>query len=158
MTTASPHNHEYVRSLGPVTVYDHASPSTPAAIAAHAPFAGILDSVGVPASHNAILEVLKLISPGAPSGTIISLLPVMAEYPTWPKEVEIKMFIYIYTAPENSEFAGWVWGENGLFESLLKEGGLKETPVEVIGGLEKVDAAFDVVLKGVSAKKLVVKL
>lgn len=64
--------------------------------------------------------------------------------------------LYNMTLPKNREFAEWLWREGGFFESVLEGEGLKETPVEVLGGLEKVDGALDAMLRGVSAKKLVV--
>lgn len=80
----------------------------------------------------------------------------MVEDPEWPESVKRPQVLYNISVEENREFAEWLWGEGGFLESLLREEGLRETPVEVVGGLEKVDWALDEMLRGVSAKKLVV--
>ncbi|CAZ84159.1 unnamed protein product [Tuber melanosporum] len=154
VTTASTHNHAYVKSLGAQNIYTYDQAKE---IASHGPFAGILDNAGTGASHAAIWRVLQeLQGKKEVEGTILSLLPSMAPIEGWPASLLIKFFTYNFSEEPAKEEKQYFWAPGGYYSKLVAEG-IIETPVEVrSGGLQEVEKAIEDLFQGVSAKKLVI--
>ncbi|RPB01033.1 GroES-like protein [Choiromyces venosus 120613-1] len=154
VTTASAHNHAYVKSLGVEKVYTYDQAKE---IAAQGPFAGILDNAGTGASHAAIWRVLQeLQGKKEVEGTILSLLPSMAPIEGWPASLVIKFFTFNFSDDTAKEERQYFWAPGGYYSKVVAEG-IIETPVEVrSGGLKEVEKAVEDLFQGVSAKKLVI--
>ncbi|RYO24105.1 hypothetical protein AA0113_g12679 [Alternaria arborescens] len=66
-----------------------------------------------------------------------------------------RQFVDDYLNPRNAEFTQWVWWD--FLESEFASGELKLVPVQVIGGLNKVQEAWDLLKKGkVSGQRLAI--
>ncbi|KAH7375319.1 hypothetical protein B0T11DRAFT_270114 [Plectosphaerella cucumerina] len=60
-----------------------------------------------------------------------------------------------YMDPKKSEFTQWVWWE--FLESELASGGLPHVPVRILGGLDKVQEAWNLLKEGkVSGERLAI--
>jgi hypothetical protein len=74
-----------------------------------------------------------------------------------PEGVEGKFAQYVddYLDPKNKDFTEWLWWE--YLEQALREEKLRVVPVRTLGGLSKVQEAWNLLHKGaVSAERLVI--
>ncbi|KAF2493252.1 GroES-like protein [Lophium mytilinum] len=149
VSTASPKNHELVRSLGATHVFDYSDPDVVAKIlkaVEGTTLIGVYDAISDPTTSVKSAEVVhasgggKLIATTSGgyerSGAVLLGDVARTEPPVW---------------------IG-VWRE--FLEERLKDGKFKAKPEPIIveGGLEKIQEALDLLKKGVSAAKVVVKL
>jgi NADPH:quinone reductase-like Zn-dependent oxidoreductase len=153
LATASPKNFAYVKSLGAYAVVDYSSPSVEADLISALggkTLAGVLDAIG----GDATIVSSKVLAATAGAGRIATTKGA-ADY-TPPAGVEIKR-IFGTTLANNAVGAA-------IYESFLPAALAAGTFVpspqpEVTGsGLGAVQGAVDAIMKGVSAKKLVVTL
>lgn len=73
-----------------------------------------------------------------------------------PEGITLQTHRFATRAPENAEWHKYFLARGGFLEQAIKKDLLKTVPADVLGGLEKVNDAFDLLMKGVSAKKIVV--
>ncbi|GLA61394.1 hypothetical protein AtubIFM55763_006045 [Aspergillus tubingensis] len=155
ITTASAHNHELVKSLGAIAVFDYKSPTVVDDVAnalTNTEFIGVYDAVSEPTSLELVRAVLDQLKADVKTICVI------------PYDKPTERFAPIFTSSNfltfdsNKHVAEGIW-RDFVFKAL-ETGRLQPKPdPEVVGkGLEKVQEAVDILKKGVSAKKIVVTL
>lgn len=152
--TCSPKNFEYVRSLGASQVFDYNSPSiTSDLISAlkDKQLVGILDCIGREANKISVEVMHKVVGKG-----VIATTKGGAEEKSIPEGITIKR-IFGTTLKDNAVGkAVWV---NFLPKALEARSFVPSPRAMVVGkGLESVQEAIDVLGRGVSARKLVVRV
>lgn len=66
-----------------------------------------------------------------------------------------KQFLDDYIDPANAEFTRWVWWE--YLEAAFADGRLESLPAEIVGGLEEVPQAWDILRKhGAGGTRLII--
>ncbi len=181
VSTASPRNHDRARRLGATEVFDYASPTVVediAAFLAGRPVAGVL-AVGIgsaePSVAVAIATGAKRVAMTSPSvsfetvprrrGMKVELVSVVARLVGANVALQVRCRV-------RGIRAGFVWGSSimtdevgamlweGYLPAALADGSHVSSPVaEVVGtGLEHVQTALDSLRRGVSARKLVVRI
>jgi NADPH:quinone reductase-like Zn-dependent oxidoreductase len=181
VTTASPHNHDRMRQLGATHVFDSASPTAVAdviASGAGTKVVGVL-AVGTGSAEPSVAIAAgtgaKRVAMASPSvsflelprrkGLSITFVRVMARL------VASNIALQSRCAPRGIR-ARFIWGSSlmnnevgpmlweDFLPSALAEGRyIAAPPAVVVGsGLEQVQAALDVLGRGVSARKVVVSL
>ncbi|KAF2746789.1 zinc-binding dehydrogenase [Sporormia fimetaria CBS 119925] len=178
ITTASPKNFEYVKRLGASEAFDYSSPTVIADITESLKTKTLAGAMAIGAgSTEALIDIV-----GAASGhKFISQASLVqpSEYP--PKGMALVSFIgsflwFKVSTLVRSKMKGvgvkFIWGSDllanevgsAIYEHFLPEalaaGRYTAAPEpNVVGeGLESVQGALDVILKGVSVQKVVVKL
>jgi hypothetical protein len=157
--TASPSNHEFVKSIGASEVFDYHSPnviskSLTAAKKLGVTITKVLDSVSETGSLKLASDVLVK---GGNGGDMATVLQWPAETPK-PESISVSLTLAMRTGQDCSELGAWFFNE--WLEKALKRGTVVPAPktqlVEgAIGGTQKV---FDILKAGVSATKLVVEV
>ncbi|KAL4399013.1 Zinc-binding oxidoreductase alcohol dehydrogenase [Malassezia pachydermatis] len=172
IATASPKNHEWLKSLGASETFDYADPQTPEAIAAqHPDLAHAFDTFSEKGSHEACARALTKNGPSK----LVAILPFNPEsvaaanaqvkptflllYTTSGKETRMfgGVFDEAYCQEDKAYMAKMGSADRGLFYQLLNSGIVKPNrlmPQE--GGLTKVLEGLDLLRHNkVSGQKLV---
>jgi hypothetical protein len=137
---------------GAAEVVDYHSPDILQDLVALGPYEAVLGANDSADSQVVIGKVLEA-QGGGRFNTTMGVRPGVV----LPQGVEGFFVQYMddYLNPENKEFAKWVFWE--YLEEGLKNGSLKLAPVEVVGGLEKVQESLDRMRLGdVKGKRLVI--
>lgn len=157
ITTASPHNFDYVKKLGASQVFDYKSPTikgdlltafkgktTAGAVANSAPL------VEGPSIVETCAEIVK----SCPGKRFVAMTMV----PTWGPSFEGVQCKFCEPLRGDKELASAVF--HGYLSEALNVGSFQAMPkAEIVGkGLESAQGALDVLNKGVSAKKIIVTL
>ncbi|KAH7154797.1 chaperonin 10-like protein [Fusarium sp. MPI-SDFR-AT-0072] len=155
ITTASPTNHDFVRSLGASQVFDYRSASVIEDIVEvlkKTPCYGVFDAIGEDASFHATSAILDRLEQFLPVATVIGTDKVTDKYK--PKYV----VAFSITLEPIKHVGEWIW--SNFVPKALANGSFKAKPdASVVGhGLQSIQGALDVQQKGVSAKKIVVTL
>ena len=156
ITTTSPKNHEYVSSLGPVTVIDHTQPASNIIqdIERHGPYRGILDTIGLPPVTEIMIGYLSLVG----GGTYFTLIPQYHYSRPIPENINCRFesYSWVLEDPKYEEFRNWFYGT--LVSDGLASGTIRSTPPQRVGGgLHSAQHALDLMNDGlVSAHKLIV--
>ncbi|KAJ9607195.1 hypothetical protein H2200_008267 [Cladophialophora chaetospira] len=151
ITTSSPKNKEFVKSLGPSAIIDHSQPAEDvlSSIQSHDPYDVIFDTIGLPP----VTELLGKYLHAVGGGTYYSL-----EFPKTPlpEGVECKFAPYSlsFDKPEHQESRTWFYTE--VVPKGLQTGIFTPTrPQWLQGGLGQAQEALDLMLEGkVTGRKL----
>ncbi|KUI68101.1 Zinc-binding alcohol dehydrogenase domain-containing protein cipB [Cytospora mali] len=155
ITTASPHNFDYCKRLGASQVFDYNSPTVKdellAAFKGRDTAGVVANAAFVPASFPGIVEACAAVVLSTNSKRILPLTMVQ-NFPA-PEGVEAK---FVQELRPDVELASVVF--HGFLSMALAAGTYIVAPeAEVVGkGLEAIQGAMDTLMKGVSAKKIVV--
>ncbi|MCJ1235786.1 hypothetical protein MMC14_003757 [Varicellaria rhodocarpa] len=156
--SASPQNHEYIKSLGASQVFDYKDPDVVESVISAA------KSAGVPIKHvycayskgdspSQCVGVLEAFG----GGKLCLTLPWPEDVPKPDSSVEVDM-TEAYQIVSNVEFGRWLFNE-WLEESLVKKTYVPSPAIEKVeGGIGAVQKALDLHQKGLSGKKLVLSL
>ncbi|PSR82832.1 chaperonin 10-like protein [Coniella lustricola] len=158
ITTASPHNFDYVKKLGASQVFDYNDPhirdqllaafkdKTTAGAVANG---GILDDRGAE-----IVEICAAVVKSCPGKRFVAMTMV----PTWGPSFEGVELKFVEPLKGRHEIASAVFHE--YLPAALASGAFQPAPkAEVVGhGLEAAQEAFETLKKGVSAKKIVITI
>lgn len=153
VSTASSHNYSLVTSLGASHFVDRNSPSTAAELIALGPYKAVLAAADAAADQLVIGAVLA----AQGGGTFLTTMGVRPGV-VLPDGVKGLFVQYLddYLDPQNREFTEWVWWE--YLEEMLRTGSIVLPKVEVIGGLSKLQEAWDLLHEEkVSGKRLVIR-
>jgi len=156
ITTASPANHDYLKSIGASEVFDYNDPDVVEKIkkASDGGVKWALDTISEKGSTE-----LAAKSFGTEGGKVVTLLPVNSEdYPSWPAKVIVDR-TGIYSALDSANTADY----EGLQEwykhlpGLVEEGKIKPQPLKKFeGGFEGLGDALEYMRSGkVRREKLV---
>ncbi|RDW95056.1 hypothetical protein BP5796_00819 [Coleophoma crateriformis] len=165
ITTCSSHNFDLVKSLGADYVFDHKRPQgdVVADLVKTMKEVGVpkywFDTISLPASMAPLVEVISQTTAPDQAVTVVTLLPAVmyASSVTIPPNVTVKMNSFRSAAEENLELVQWMLGQGGYLERGLKEGWARGVPPLVLGGLNQVEKAVDMLHhEEVSGQKLVV--
>ncbi|KKY24772.1 putative zinc-binding oxidoreductase [Phaeomoniella chlamydospora] len=162
ISTASPKNHGFVKSLGASEVYANDEPKLSSILAGKysgTDFAGVYDAISLPNTLVLSLEISTALSNGKPS-KIITTLPVSENLAKKASSSNITFqAVFAASVPfKTPEIAKAVW--HTFLSPALETGRMKAAPEAlVVGkGLEKIQDAMEKQKAGVSAKKIVVEL
>lgn len=172
IATASPRNHEYLKSLGADYVLPYSDPNTPAEIKRITKGKLYLgyDAISEFGSTQLIIDSLGSPSdiPAGKKREIVILLPVKREELSENAEgVELRLILAYtvlgneatllgITTPASREDYEFSLHHYDILERLLKEKKVKHQKLRVLGGLEKVQEGFEYMKGGkVSAEKLI---
>ncbi|KAF9631065.1 hypothetical protein BFW01_g1927 [Lasiodiplodia theobromae] len=155
ITTASPANHEFVKSLGADFVFDYRSPTVVEDIANtlnETDFVGVYDAIGEDPSFDAVSAILDRLNKRVPVAAVL------------PSNKSTEQFAPVYVVAfaivqePNQHIGEWIWKK--FIPEALANGSFQAKPdPSVTGhGLENIQNALDVQRKGVSAKKIIVTL
>jgi NADPH:quinone reductase-like Zn-dependent oxidoreductase len=150
---ASGANAQLVKALGASHFVDRKSSNTAQELVALGPFDTILAAADSAADQSVIGEVLA----AQGGGTFLSTMGVRAGV-TLPSGVSgfFAQFLDDYLDPKNEEFTRWVWWD--YLEDVLATGDIQLLPVQVVGGLSRVQEAWNSLREGkVSGQRLVIK-
>ncbi|KAK6833546.1 hypothetical protein PG987_008240 [Apiospora arundinis] len=152
VSTASPRNHDLVKSLGARAVFDHGDKELVQNLVAElkkGEFAGVYDAIGLADCEKQAAQVVSELG----GGRMTTVLPPPEGLPENVKSAGV-FAITIFT--QHPEVGKAVWQD--FVPGALASGQLKPAPApEVVGrGVDSVQAAFDKQKAGVSAKKVVV--
>jgi NADPH:quinone reductase-like Zn-dependent oxidoreductase len=155
VTTASPANYAYAKSLGAALVLDYHNPDiVPILISLlkehGAAVAGAYDAIGADATVRQSAAVLHAFG----GGTVASVVSAPDDLPKGVKVARIGSTNIV--SQEAGAVAKKIWGE--YLPAALKEGSFKAAPQELVvgNGLYFVQAGLDRQKSGVSARKVVV--
>jgi NADPH:quinone reductase-like Zn-dependent oxidoreductase len=152
ITTASPKNFGYVKSLGASQSFDYTSPNVVADLVAAfktKPLAGAMDCIGA-AAWEACVEVVSASKDNKFVAT------TKGGFPTPPADITMKS-LFGTTLKDNH--VGKAIYQDFLPKALASGAFVPAPEPFVVGhGLESVQAAVDLLKKGVSARKIVVTL
>ncbi|KAF2742515.1 GroES-like protein [Sporormia fimetaria CBS 119925] len=155
ITTSSPKNREFVRALGAKYVIDHTLPPSSIVSELHAqgPYNKIFDTIGLPPVTSIMIDYLDSLG----GGSYNTLIPAVAGTRPIPESVKRIFAPYNFAFDEEAHkpLARWMYEE--YVPRGLKTGLIVPTRQEVVmGGLEKIQAILDLLMKGgVSGRKLV---
>jgi NADPH:quinone reductase-like Zn-dependent oxidoreductase len=150
---ASGANAQLVKSLGASHFVDRKSSYAAQELLALGPFEAVLAAADSAADQSIIGEVLT----GQRGGTFLSTMGVRPGV-SLPLGVSgsFAQFLDDYLDPKNEEFTQWVWWD--YLEDVLATGDIQPLPVLVLGGLSKVQEAWNSLMEGkVSGQRLVIK-
>jgi NADPH:quinone reductase-like Zn-dependent oxidoreductase len=149
---ASGQNAELVRSFGAVHFVDRKSPSASQELVAHGPFHAVLAASDSAQDQVVIGNVLA----AQGGGSFLSTMG-LRQGVTLPPGVSghFAQFLDDYLDPKNEAFTKWLWWQ--YLETAIVSGKLIMLPVRVLGGLSKVQTAWDLLHEGkVSGQRLVI--
>ncbi|GJE89860.1 zinc-binding alcohol dehydrogenase family protein [Phanerochaete sordida] len=148
ITTASPQNEAFLKSLGATHVIDRSAP-LPAAVQAITtqPITRIFDAISSEETQNAAYDALT------PGGKLVIVLWNLVAAEKLVPEKRVEMVITTFWAPERRELGKSLCAH---LPALVEAGEIKPNNVEVLpGGLTGIPAGLEKLRKGVSALKLV---
>jgi NADPH:quinone reductase-like Zn-dependent oxidoreductase len=149
---ASSGNVQLVRSFGATYFVDRKSPTVKQELIGLGPFTAVLAAAD--SAQDQVLLGAVLAAHGG--GTFLSTMGVRAgvELPSGVSGF-FTQFLDDYLDPKNREFTRWVWWD--FLESELASGRLQLVPVRVLGGLDMVQVAWDLLKEGkVSGQRLAI--
>ncbi|UPL00286.1 hypothetical protein LCI18_011220 [Fusarium solani-melongenae] len=155
VTTASPVNHEFVKSLGANAVFDYKSPTVVEDIAKaleETEFVGVYDAIGVDSSFDAVSDILDRLDKSVPVASVLPSTKSTERFkPTY-------VIAFAIVQEPNQHVGEWIW--KTFIPEALENGSFKAKPDPSVSGhgLDDVQSAMDLQRKGVSAKKIVVSL
>lgn len=157
ITTASPANFDFVKSLGATTAIDYNSKTLADELTAATrgkTIHGALDCISKKGSVEALAEVLSKSTEQATKRFIATVLPPPEKLADGVKAASV----FATKLKDDDRLARALYGE--FLTQSLDSGSFKAVPeAQVVGtGLESIQKGLDVQRKGVSAKKVVVKL
>ncbi|THC90635.1 hypothetical protein EYZ11_009897 [Aspergillus tanneri] len=140
---ASPHNANLVEGLGATYFINRNSPSVVQDLISLGPFDAVLAAQDSAPDQVIIGRVLA----GLGGGRFLTTMGVR-EGVKLPPGVSgfFAQFIDDYLNPDNQEFTKWVWWD--LIENGLVNGKISLFPVQTLGGLSKVQMAWDLLRDG----------
>lgn len=147
---ASSNNAELVKSCGATHFVDRESDTVVQELIDIGPFEAVLAAADSAQSQ----DVLGAVLTAHGGGSFMSTMGVRAGVELPPGvHGTFAPIMDTYLDPKKSEFTQWVWWD--FLESELASGGLKHVPVQVIGGLDKVQYAWNLLKEGkVSGQRL----
>lgn len=153
-TTASSHNHEYVKSLGATHVFDHTKSGVVDDIVKAlkgSDFAGVYDAISEEKTVRSSADIASQLG----GGIVVTVLPPPEGLP---ENVKALGVFAITVATEHKDVGDAVWRK--FVPQALAQGKLqaKPDPLLIKGGLEKVQEGLDKQKAGVSAKKVVIEI
>ena len=159
-TTASPKNHEYLKSLGATEVIDHRDPEAVSKLVALAKAAGTPLQYGFDAiveGNSAISSANALLASGGKGGKLV-LSFTWPEGHAKPDGIELSQTGAFRTGLDLTELGSWLF--NDYLPSAIKNKTIVPAPkIQIVeGGIGAAQKAFDQLKAGVSATKVVVKL
>ncbi len=149
---ASAKNAKLVESFGAIRFVDRRSPTVVQELTDIGPFEAVLAAAD--SAQDQILLGAVLAAQGG--GSFLTTMGVRAgvELPSGVNGV-FAQFVDDYLEPKNADFTQWVWWD--FLEHEFASGELKLVPVHVIGGLAKVQEAWDLLKEGkVSGQRLAI--
>lgn len=159
--TASPAHHSFLKKLGAAAVFDYRDPEVIQKLVHTAKEAGTpikygLDAIGENETFSKSAETM--LSSGGKGGKLVLALP-------WPKEeklpegLEVIQDLGAYRHATDAKEMG-TWFFNEYLEKLLQDKRVVAAPeIRIVdGGVGAAQEALDLVKKGVSGKKIVVKV
>ena len=152
MGVASAKNAELVRSFGAEHFVDRKSTTVVQDLIDIGPFEAVLAAQDAAPDQVVLGEVLA----AQGGGTFLSTMGVRpgVELPPGVSGF-FAQFLDDYLDPKNKEFTRWLWWE--FLESEFASGNMKFMPVRVVGGLDKVQDAWDLLKEGkVSGQRLAI--
>lgn len=156
ITTASPHNFDYCKGLGASHVLDYNSPTVKdelmAALKGKTTAGAIANGGVVPSTFPGIVEACAAVVLSTGGKRVLPL--TMVRNFLVPEGVEAK---FVQELRQDAELASTVF--HGFLPKALSDGTYYTVApeAEVVGkGLEAIQVAMDTLMKGVSAKKIVV--
>ncbi|OKL62630.1 hypothetical protein UA08_01903 [Talaromyces atroroseus] len=158
--TASPKNHEYVKSLGASKVVDYRDPDAVSKLAQLAKEAGTplrygFDSISE--GNSSLLSAATLLASGGEGSELVLTLP----WPTGdekPAGVEISMTMAAFAFVHHVEMGSWMFNEY-LPQAIEQKKIVPAPKVRVVdGGIAAAQEAFEIVKAGISATKIVVRV
>jgi NADPH:quinone reductase-like Zn-dependent oxidoreductase len=140
---ASARNEELVRSFGATDFVDKQSPNAVQRLIALGPFKAVLAAADAAQDQ----EVIGAILAAQGGGSFLSTMGLRPGV-TLPPGVHghFAQFLDDYLDPKNKEFTEWLWWD--YLENALQSGKLKIVPVRVVGGLSRVQEAWDNLREG----------
>lgn len=150
---ASAHNEQLVRSLGATHFVDRKSSSVKDDLISLGPYKAVLAAQDSAEDQPVIGEVLA----AGGGGRFLSTMGVRKGVKL-PDGVAgfFAQFLDDYLDSKNEKFTRWVWWE--YLEDALVNGTIKTLPVDVLGGLSKVQQAWDILKEGsASGRRLVIR-
>ncbi|KAI9810339.1 MAG: hypothetical protein M1827_006306 [Pycnora praestabilis] len=156
-TTASGRNHDYVKSLGAKLVFDYCSPDVVEDLVKalkETALVGVYDCISEEKTVKTCGDVLHQLGGGMIVTTRGKVGAPVGK--GLPQDVKVQGVFALDIASQEKEVAEAVY--KNYVPEALQDGRLqaKPDPLVIEGGLDKMQAGFDRVLKGVSAKKVVV--
>lgn len=166
VTTCSSHNFEVVKDLGADEVYDRHDPELVVKLKKHLPIYFWFDTISLPNTIGQIIELAT--AQHEQSGEDIKLLTLLPTTQAWspgmpeiPESIKPQMLFFRNKAPENKEHVDWLMGtveKPGFVERGIQGGWIRGVPVKSVGGLDRLQDALDMIIKGEhSGVKLVVE-
>ncbi|KAK2736514.1 zinc-binding oxidoreductase [Colletotrichum kahawae] len=155
ITTASPANYDFFKSLGAGRVFDYRSPTVVEEIScalAETEFVGVYDAIGEESSYDAVSAILDRLNKKVPVASVL------------PNDKKTERFSPVYVIAfsiiqePNQHVGERIWGK--FISETLKNGSFQAKPDPVVTGrgLGSIQEALDIQRQGVSAKKIVVTL
>jgi len=158
--TASKHHHKYIESLGALAVFDYHDPDVVPNIAVSAKSAGTPIKYGFDAiseGETSKLSTDTLIASGGKGGKLVLVLEYASQAPK-SDGVEYSQTGALRTGLDQAELGEWLFNDY-LPKQLEKKTIVAAPKIEVVpGGISAAQKVLDELKKGVSGKKLVVKL
>jgi NADPH:quinone reductase-like Zn-dependent oxidoreductase len=155
ISTASPKNHDFVKSLGATHVLDYNSPTITSDLISliqqsGTDFVGAYDAIGTPTTASTVSQIVSALG----GGKVASALET-AEAPNVTSSMVLAPKAVL---PPNEAIAKTIW-RDFLPEALRSGKFVPSPPARVVGhGLDAVPGAVEEMKGGVSAEKLVVTL
>jgi NADPH:quinone reductase-like Zn-dependent oxidoreductase len=157
--TASPANHDYVKSLGATEVFDYRDKSVAQNILDAAKKRGlqvtkVFDSI----SENGSLKLASdVLTGGGKGGELAIVLHWPADDPK-PEGVDVSLTVAMRSGQDQSELGAWFFNE--WLQKALEEKSVVPAPkIQLVdGGIGATQKVFDMLKQGVSATKLVVEV
>jgi len=149
---ASSKNAQLVKSFGAEHFFDRNSPTVTQELIELGPFEAVLAAADVAQDQPVIGAVLAAHGGGSFLSTM-GLRPGV-ELPSG-VEANFVAIMDVYLDPKTRDFTTWVWWD--FLESELASGRLQPVPVQVLGGLDKVQEAWNLLKEGkVSGQRLAI--
>ncbi|KAH7141146.1 chaperonin 10-like protein [Dactylonectria macrodidyma] len=155
ITTASPANHKFVKSLGAHIVFDYRSSTVVediTSVLSKTDFIGVYDAISEDLSFDAVSAILDRLNKKLP---VASVLP---SNKSTERFAPVYVVAFAIIQEPNQHIGEWIWEK--FIPEALANGSFKAQPdPSVTGhGLKDIQNALDMHRKGVSAKKIIVTL
>jgi NADPH:quinone reductase-like Zn-dependent oxidoreductase len=158
VTMASERNRALVQEAGADVVLDRHDGRLVERLKGELPIDFWFDTIALPESIEKLYELAEEQRRRTGKDVkIVTLLPAGGDkYPKAPEGVTTQMMLFRGGLEENKPHMEWLMGKGGFLETGLKNGTILGVPAEVVGGLDAVPSALEMIDAGVSGKKLVV--